>query len=238
MPVRNARLYYVAKPIGKRIALDEEESHHLLTVMRARKGQRVQLTDGQGAFYEAEFVEAFKQQAWLRILAKEVVPPPVTHLHLALAPPKHADRFEWFVEKATELGVNRITPLLCERSERITVRLERLRRIMVAALKQSLQAWMPLLEPPTHFSAVVRSAQESIRAVAWCGQTPRVDFRDLLRPGVHAVVLIGPEGDFTFEEISLVEAHGFIPISLGSSRLRTETAGVVVAATFKLLCSP
>lgn len=233
--MRDDQLYFIAKPSGQLIALDEEESRHLLTVMRGRVGERLRLTDGQGAFYEAELAEMSKRQAYVRILDTHLVAPPTGRLHIAIAPTKHIDRFEWFLEKATELGVSRITPLLCQRSERTALRLDRMEKILVAALKQSLQAWMPQLQPLTPLAEVVQRAEEPIRAIAWCGEGPRQPIQAWLRPHTDALILIGPEGDFTPEEVALAQAHGFVAVHLGRSRLRTETAGMLVAAAYRLL---
>lgn len=233
----DTHLYYVPKPTGDLVALDEEESRHLLTVMRRRTGDLVQLTDGQGVFYDAELVEATKRQAYVRVIATHSVPAPAGRLHVAIALTKQIDRFEWFLEKATELGVGRITPLLCHRSERTSFRAERLEKILVAALKQSLQAWLPQLQPLTPLADVVKQAAEPVRGIAWCGDFARTPLQRLLRPGVDALVLIGPEGDFTLEEVALAQAHGFVAVSLGASRLRTETAGLLTAAAYRLLLS-
>lgn len=233
--MRDDQLYFITKPSGELIALDEEESRHLLTVMRGRVGERLRLTDGQGAFYEAELAETSKRQAYVRILATHPIAPPTGRLHIAIAPTKHIDRFEWFLEKAAELGVSRITPLLCQRSERTTLRLDRLEKILIAALKQSLQAWMPQLQPLTPLAEVVQRAEEPIRAIAWCGEGPRQPVQTLLQPHTDALILIGPEGDFTPEEVALARAHGFPAAHLGRSRLRTETAGMLVAAAYRLL---
>ncbi len=229
------QLYFIVRPSGTLVALDEEESRHLLTVMRGRKGERLCLTDGQGGFYDAELAEASKRQAFVRILSTRFLPPPPGQLHLAIALPKHIDRFEWFLEKATELGVSRITPLLCQRSQRTTLRLDRMQKIVIAALKQSLRAWMPQLEPPKPIAEVVQGAAEPLRAIAWCGQGSRQPVQSWLQPRTDALVLIGPEGDFAPEEVALAQAHGFVALSLGSARLRTETAGVLLAAAYQLL---
>ncbi len=231
----DTHLYYVSQPTGNLVSLDEEESRHLLTVMRHRTGDTVRLTDGQGMFYDAELVEATRRQAFVRVVASYPAPTPTSRLHVAIAPTKQIDRFEWFLEKATELGVGRITPLLCQRSERTSLRTERLEKILIAALKQSLQAWLPQLQPLTPLADVVRQAVEPVRCIAWCSHTVRTPLQQLLRPGVDALVLIGPEGDFTLEEVALAQAHGLAAVSLGTSRLRTETAGLLAAAAYRLL---
>ncbi len=232
--MREDTLYYCSQPEAELVALDEEESRHLLVVMRHRVGDRVRLTDGRGFFYEAELAEATKRQAYLRICTRSAAPFRKGRLHIGIAPTKQIDRFEWFLEKATELGVDSITPLLCQRSERTVLRLDRLERLLIAALKQSLQAWLPRLHPPTPLSEVVRGGTSPVRAIAWCGDEPRLPLAKLLLPGADALVLIGPEGDFTLEEVEMALAHNFSAVTLGASRLRTETAGVLVAAAYRL----
>ena len=211
--------------------LDEEESRHLLVVLRRQAGDRLQLTDGKGFFYEAEIAETGKKSALARILERRPTPLPPPALHVAIAPTKQIERFEWFLEKAVEIGVGTVTPLLCRRSERRQIRHDRLEKILLSAMKQSLRATLPQLRPLTEFDALVQNAAEATRCIAWCDDRQNYPhLRELLRPDTPAIVLIGPEGDFMPEEVSLARAHGFAPVSLGPARLRTETAGVFAAA--------
>jgi len=215
--------------------LDEEESRHLLTVLRRQPGDRLRLTDGRGSFYEAELAEVGKKHALARILSQETPEPErVGRLHLAVAPTKQMERYEWMLEKTTELGVDEITPLLCKRSERDTVRADRLEKILVSAMKQSLRPRLPLLHPPTAFQQLVKNATAPQRRIAWCAPDPLPHLKSALRTDQDALVLIGPEGDFTPEEVAWAAQHGFTGVSLGSARLRTETAGVLAAAVFLL----
>lgn len=214
--------------------LDEEESRHLLAVLRKQVGDPLRLTDGKGFLYETVLIEAGKRHAVARIL--ETVPAPVrpARLHMAIAPTKNIDRFEWFLEKATEIGVETITPLLCKRSERTTIRHDRLEKILVSAMKQSLQGHLPLLRPLTPVAEVVAHATEPLRCIAWCADTPSAHLATLLRPDADTLVLIGPEGDFTPEEVALAQQNRFLPVSLGPTRLRTETAGLLAVAAFQV----
>lgn len=216
--------------------LDEEESRHLLTVLRRQPGDRLRLTDGRGHFYAAELTEVGKKHALARILEQET---PVSgrrgRLHLAIAPTKQMERYEWMLEKTTELGVDEITPLLCKRSERDTVRTDRLEKILVSAMKQSLRARLPQLHPLTPFHQLVKSATAPQRLIAWCSPDPLPHLKSVLHEGQDALVLIGPEGDFTPEEVALATQHGFTGVGLGSARLRTETAGVLAAAVFLMM---
>ncbi|MCC6460289.1 MAG: 16S rRNA (uracil(1498)-N(3))-methyltransferase [Saprospiraceae bacterium] len=210
--------------------LDEEESRHLLVVLRRQAGDRLQLTDGKGFFYEAEIAETGKKYALARILERRPAPQPAPALHVAIAPTKQIERFEWFLEKATEIGIRQITPLLCRRSERNNIRHDRLEKVLVSAMKQSLQAQMPLLAPLTPFNQLIASATEAGRFLAWCADEPLPHLKTLLRPGMDTLVLIGPEGDFAPEEVALALANGFAGVSLGATRLRTETAGLLAVA--------
>lgn len=210
--------------------LDEEESRHLLVVLRRQAGDRLQLTDGKGFFYEAEIAETGKKSALARILERRPTPLPPPALHVAIAPTKQIERFEWFLEKATEIGIRQITPLLCRRSERNSIRHDRLEKVLVSAMKQSLQAQLPLLAPLTPFDKLVSGATETCRFLAWCADEPLPPLKTLLRPDTDTLVLIGPEGDFAPEEIALAQTKGFAGVSLGATRLRTETAGLLAVA--------
>jgi 16S rRNA (uracil1498-N3)-methyltransferase len=211
--------------------LDEEESRHLVTVLRRRPGDRLRLTDGRGAFYDGELAETGKRHALVRLITREEAPRErPARLHLAIAPTKQIERLEWLLEKATELGIDEITPLLCQRSERETVRLDRLEKVLLSAMKQSLRAYLPRLHALTPFKKLVTVATEAQKRVAWCSETPLPYFMQTVEPEKDLLVLIGPEGDFTAEEVALAEANGFLGISLGTARLRTETAGLFVVA--------
>ncbi|MBK6932956.1 MAG: 16S rRNA (uracil(1498)-N(3))-methyltransferase [Saprospirales bacterium] len=209
--------------------LDEEETRHLIAVLRRQVGDHLELTDGKGYFYTAELVEAGKKHSLARILETRGAPEPAARLHLAVAPTKQIDRFEWLLEKATEIGIQEITPLLCRRSERTTVRHDRLEKILVSAMKQSLQSRLPRLNPLAPFAQVVDEAAEPKRFIAWCPDEPLPPLRTFLQPTTDTLMLIGPEGDFTPEEALYAAGHGFVAVNLGPTRLRTETAGLVAA---------
>lgn len=214
--------------------LDADESRHLLTVLRRQVGDRLELTDGKGFFYEAEIAEAGKKQALVRILKTIPGPAAKTRLHIAIAPTKQIDRFEWFLEKATEIGIQEITPLRCKRSERTNIRQDRLEKILVSAMKQSLQSRLPKFNPLTNFVDLVKNAGEAQRFIAWCPETPPPPLKNLLQPATDTIILIGPEGDFTPEEVAIAQDGNFLPISLGPTRLRTETAGLVAVMAYRL----
>lgn len=235
-PYSMNQLFFAEKIESGFAHLDEEESRHLLTVLRRKVGDRLQLTDGQGFFYEAELAEVGKRHALARILSKtEASPERSAKLHVAIAPTKQIERFEWFLEKATEIGVDEITPLLCQRSERDTIRLDRLEKILVSAMKQSLRARLPKLNELTRFQKFATNSAESQKRIAWCSAEPLPHLKTTLSLQESAVVAIGPEGDFSPEEVELALQNGFTSVSLGDARLRTETAGVLAVSVFNLL---
>jgi 16S rRNA (uracil1498-N3)-methyltransferase len=215
------------------LELPEEEGRHATGVLRLRTGDRIGLLDGKGTRAEAEITEAGRKTCMVRILSRTMAPPERrAQIHLAVAPTKQMERFEWMLEKCTEIGVDRVTPLITHRSERTGVRHDRLEKILVSAMKQSQRAWLPALDGPTDLSEVMQitSAQ---RFFGWCegahdGLAARYDgTRD-------ALMLIGPEGDFTPEEAASLIVGGFAPVSLGTARLRTETAAVAAITWMNL----
>ena len=214
--------------------LDEEESRHLLTVLRRKVGDRLQLTDGRGNIYEAELAEVGKRGASARLLRTTSVPGRTARLHLAIAPTKQMERLEWCLEKAAEIGVDDITLLRCQRSERNTVRLDRLEKVLLSAMKQSLRAWLPVLHGLVPFRQFVTSATESQKRIAWCSDEPLPHLQTTLSVGQSTLIVIGPEGDFSPEEVDLARQHGFQGVGLGPARLRTETAGILAVAAFNL----
>ncbi|MFN0013721.1 MAG: 16S rRNA (uracil(1498)-N(3))-methyltransferase [Saprospiraceae bacterium] len=228
------QLFYSSKVENGLVFLDEEESRHLLTVLRRQPGERFHMTDGKGFLYVVELLETGKKTATARILETTQTPEPPARLHIAIAPTKQMERFEWFLEKAVEVGIHTITPLLCKRSERTTVRHDRIEKIVVSAMKQSLQTRLPVLNPLTPVAECVRRAAEPLRCIAWCGEDAQPQLSELIRANTDTLVLIGPEGDFTPEEVTLAQAGGFVSVGLGPTRLRTETAGIVSVLAFHL----
>lgn len=220
--------------------LDEAESKHAVRVLRLGEGDPVQLVDGRGGLYEAVIREPNPKRVVLSVLSVEENYQPLPYrLHLAVAPTKNMDRFEWFLEKATEIGIHEITPLICARSERREVKLERLSKVAVSAMKQSLKAFLPVIHGPVRFSDFLEQAEvagkRSERLIAHCEPGDKQYLCTAVQPGVDVIVLIGPEGDFAPEEIALAEGKGFASLSLGQSRLRTETAAVAACLEVSLL---
>lgn len=221
--------------ISTRLELPEEEAAHCLRVLRLRPGDEVCLTDGKGAFYRAAIDTVAGKRCTVRLL--ETKPQEQGwqgYLHIAMAPTKNIDRTEWFAEKATEIGVNELSFLNCRFSERRVLKLDRIERIVVSAMKQSLKASMPLLDEMADFSRFVRRDFEGQKFIAHCHEGEKPLLRDMVRPGERALVLIGPEGDFSPEEVEEAVGRGFQPVSLGRSRLRTETAALVALHTLHL----
>jgi 16S rRNA (uracil1498-N3)-methyltransferase len=208
--------------------LPEEESSHCVRVLRHKAGDRINLIDGKGNLYDAELVSTHPKHAEVRILSvHNGYGSRPFRLHLAVAPTKNIDRFEWFVEKATEIGFDALTPLSCRFSERKVIKPERIEKILVSATKQSLKAAVPQLNGMTDFNDFVKSVAEPNRYIAHCHNIEKEHLLRVCAPASDVVVLVGPEGDFSREEVDAAMANGFQGVSLGESRLRTETAGIV-----------
>ena len=216
--------------------LPPDEAAHALRVLRLKVGDELTLTDGMGCFYRAEIAVADNKHCLVNVL--ETLPQPALwkgHLHLALAPTKNMDRMEWLAEKATEIGFDELTFLNCRYSERRVIKLERIEKIVVSAVKQSLKARMPQLHELTDFDKFIRQPFSGLKCIAHCYPGDKPLLKDILHPEEDALVLIGPEGDFSEEEVALAIENGFQPISLGASRLRTETAALVAVHLMNLL---
>ena len=216
--------------------LPEEEAQHAIRVLRLQAGDEIQLTDGKGHFYRARIAAAGGRKCLVNVLETIVQPPLWTgHLHIAMAPTKNMDRTEWFAEKATEIGLDELTFLNCRYSERKVIKTERINKILVSAIKQSLKASLPKLNDMTDFDRFIRQPLSGQKFIAHCYPGEKPLLKDVVQPGADALVLIGPEGDFSEEEVAAALALGFTPISLGRSRLRTETAALVACHILNLL---
>ena len=219
---------FYAPDIANSPFLPDDESAHCAKVLRLQAGAVVHLIDGVGNLYEAAIVAPHAKRTEVKILS---VQPDFGcrpwRLHLAVAPTKNSDRFEWFVEKATEIGVDTITPLLCRYSERKTIRPDRIEKILVSASKQSYKARIPQLNPMTAVADFVQQVREPYRFVAHCYEGDKPHLLHVCPPRSEVVIMVGPEGDFSREEVDWALQQQFQPITLGASRLRTETAGVV-----------
>lgn len=215
--------------------LPEEEAQHCVRVLRLTAGDEISLTDGKGNFYRAEISVATHKRCLVNI--KETIyqePLWDGHLHIAMAPTKNMDRNEWFAEKATEIGFDELTFLNCRFSERKVIKTERIEKILVSAIKQSLKARLPRLNEMTDFCTFIKKDFKGQKFIAHCYEGEKPLLKDVLTKGEDALVLIGSEGDFSEEEVKKAIEKGFVPISLGKSRLRTETAALVACHTMNM----
>ncbi len=229
-------IFYTPEISGNNYTLDETESKHCIRVLRLEKGDQITLVDGRGGFYTAEITYPNPKRCMVDVIKSELnFGFRKFQVHIAIAPTKSIERIEWFLEKATEIGISRVTPLLCRYSERKEIKADRLEKVMVSAMKQSLKAYLPQLDPLTKFSDFILQPFDGQKFIAHCDEQHRDLLKKMVVPKQNYLILIGPEGDFSSEEIELAIKAGFHPVSLGDSRLRTETAGVVACHTFNLL---
>lgn len=216
--------------------LGKEESQHSIKVLRQKEGEKVYLTDGIGNMYEAEILEANPKACTVKVInTHHQYNKRDYYLHVAIAPTKNISRIEWFLEKATEMGIDEITPIVCEHSERVVVKQERLEKIIVSAMKQSLKAYLPKLNPPTPLLQIIKNAKEENKYIGYCQSEDRQQIKDIYKAKQSVLIAIGPEGDFSEKEVEEALKHKFQKITLGKERLRTETAGLYVVNTIHIL---
>ncbi len=229
-------LFYTPDIIGNEYTLPEEESKHCIKVLRLEVGDEIFLIDGKGGFYQCEIIQAQLKRCEVRCIQKtENYGKRDYRLHIAIAPTKNIERIEWFLEKCTEIGIDEITPLLCNHSERKVIKEDRLEKVIISAMKQSLKAYLPKLNPLTEFPYFVKNNPSSLKCIAHCDEGNKKSLQEIYHPGQDITILIGPEGDFSENEIKLAQDNNFIPITLGESRLRTETAGIVACHSINFL---
>lgn len=226
-------IQFYAPNIEETLTLPESDSQHCIRVLRMKSGDMIEVIDGKGFRYECRLLEAHSKRATVEIVNKESIPLCWrNHITIAVAPTKHLDRMEWLVEKMTEIGVNRITPLLCRHSERKEIKVERIEKIAISAMKQSLKTVLPQIDDMTPIKEVVSTYKAEQKFIAYCDKSiPRLLFSNEYKPNLDTLILIGPEGDFSPEEIKLALEYGYKPISLGDNRLRTETAALAACHT-------
>lgn len=232
--------YFYEKDIDKNehFILSEETSKHCVQVLRMKIGERLNITDGVGSVYTSVITEIDKRNCVIKIEEKKFQPKPVKQISIAISLLKNATRFEWFLEKATEIGVSKIVPLICQRTERQHFRFDRMNKILISAMLQSQQTWLPQMPEPQAFeqyllqsaisSSHLPAGQAGKKLIAHCTEDEKIELKFFSSEN-NAQIFIGPEGDFTNEEISLALQNNFIAVSLGNTRLRTETAGIVAA---------
>ena len=245
--MKEIRYFYVPEADSVN-ELPEEEAQHAVRVLRLGMGDGMMLMDGQGTFYRGVVTEATKKRCFYRI--EEVLPQQrqwLPHLHIAMAPTKNMDRTEWFAEKSTEIGFDELSFLLCRWSERTVIKKERIEKILVSAMKQSHKAWKPMLNEMTDFKAFLQEIKEREETngqpmqkfICHCyeedGLGEKVALKDAVKRGEDVLVMVGPEGDFSIDEVKMAEDMGFQSVTLGESRLRTETAALVAVHIINLI---
>lgn len=213
---------------------DKEESKHIIRVLRKDIGDVLMVTNGNGYLFTSKITEATEKKCVVSIVNHELQPKPQNNLHIAIAPTKMNDRIEWFLEKATEIGVTEITFLHCKRSERTLINLERFEKIVIAAAKQSLHYYFPKINDIEKLDTFIKNNKDKNKCIAHCIENQRLSFKNVVKNQLNTTILIGPEGDFTPQEIEMALSFNFIPVTLGTNRLRTETAGVMAAAIFEI----
>lgn len=218
-------------PDSKDCVLGKEESNHIIRVLRKRVGDKIQITNGKGYVFTAEIVDPSVQGCKITIRDSEKTIPKMYQLHLAVAPTKNMDRYEWFLEKATEIGVDEITPVICDHSERKILKRHRLDKVIQSAMKQSKRTILPKLNDPESLDEFLEKDHKGLRFIAHCQEGEKAELKRRIAPDKDILVLIGPEGDFSDEEILSAQSQGFMPVSLGEYRLRTETAAILACST-------
>lgn len=208
-------------------SFDKEESRHIIKVLRKKDSDILHVTNGLGLLFETEITLASDNKCIVEVLSIKKSPEPKFRLHLAVAPTKMNDRFEWFLEKATEIGIHEITPVFCDRSERKVINKERFEKIILSAMKQSNETYLPKLNEAISFKEFIKQKKEGLQLIAHCEETDKKSLKEVLKPNESVTILIGPEGDFSDKEIALALESNYQPVMLGNTRLRTETAAVV-----------
>jgi 16S rRNA (uracil1498-N3)-methyltransferase len=229
-------VYYTPRIEAEEAILGEAESRHVIRVLRMSRGDPLEIVDGRGNYYEGHISHPDPKACRVRIgkVVRDHLPRDY-YLHIAIAPPKSTDRFEWFLEKATEIGVDEISPLICERSERNRIRLERSQNILMAAMKQSGRAWLPKLNRESKLNDFLDRSNADIRLIAHCKTDHGHHLREKPQKDLSWIILVGPEGDFAPDEIIAARQKGYTEINLGEAVYRTETAGIMACHTISLL---
>jgi 16S rRNA (uracil1498-N3)-methyltransferase len=219
----------------KSFVFDKEESKHIIKVLRKKESDILFVTNGLGYLFKTEIALASDSKCTVNILSFEKQEPSKYHLHLAVAPTKMNERYEWFLEKATEIGIQEITPIICEHSERKVIKIDRFQKIIESAMKQSLHYFIPKLNEPITYKEFLKKEYSGQKFIAHCEETDKKSFKKELKTKEDVLILIGPEGDFSVKEIQMALDNKYIPVSLGETRLRTETAAIVACHSVVLL---
>lgn len=214
---------------------DKEESKHIVKVLRKLEGSILHITNGKGFLFICEIILASEKKCVVKINESQFTEARNFRIHMVVAPTKMNDRYEWFLEKAAEIGVDEITPIICDHSERKIIKTERFDKILISAMKQSNQMYLPVLNEPIKLTDFLSKEISGQKFIAHCEETDKVELKDRIEKQQHYTLLIGPEGDFSTNEINKALASGYLPVALGNTRLRTETAAIVGCHTFALL---
>ena len=214
---------------------DKEESKHIVKVLRKKESDKIFITNGLGFLFESEIILVSEKKCEVKIIKETFQQPDTFYTHIAIAPTKMNDRLEWFLEKATEIGIQEITPIICEHSERKVIKTDRFQKILESAMKQSLHYYLPKLNEPIAFKDFIKKDFHGQKFIAHCEETDKKSFKNEVKKDEKITILIGPEGDFSTKEINLAIENGFIPVTLGNTRLRTETAALVACHTIALI---
>ena len=229
-------LFYNPDISSDKYILPEPESKHCIKVLRLKTGDTIHLTDGMGKLCETRIIDDNIKKCTLEIIrVQKEVGKRNYKIHIAVAPTKNISRFEWFLEKATEIGIDEITPVICEHSERKLIKTERLNKVITSAMKQSLKTYYPKLNKAIKYKDFIKNDFKGNKFIAYCTDEYRNTLKNIYQKGTDALILIGPEGDFSEEEIKKAINTGYTPVSLGESRLRTETAALVACFTVNLM---
>ena len=229
-------LFYDLDITGQFYSLNKVDSNHLVRVLRIKIGETIFVTDGKGMLFECVVTDTNPKSCQIDIVNKTPgADKPNFNLQIAIAPTKNISRFEWFLEKSTEIGVDSISPVLCDHSERKTIKLDRLNRVITAAMKQSLKSFHPKLDDLININDFIEKPFQCQKFIAYVDNNIENELFNICKPNTDTLVLIGPEGDFSKEEIANAIDNGFIPVKLGLSRLRTETAGIVACHTVNMV---
>ena len=208
-------------------SFDKEESKHIIKVLRKKDTDILHVTNGLGFLFTTEITLASDTKCTVKIISFEKAAPSKFRLHLAVAPTKMNDRYEWFLEKATEIGIQEITPIICDHSERKVINNERFDKILLAAMKQANELYLPKLNPAITFKEFISLQNDDLKMIAHCEETDKKTLKSVLQSNQNITMLIGPEGDFSQKEIALALSNNYTAVSLGNTRLRTETAAIV-----------
>ena len=222
---------------SKNFTFDSGESKHIVKVLRGKVNDQLKITNGKGLFFTARITTSDPKSCSVEIIKVKKDYPKKHWLHMAVAPTKMNDRYEWFLEKATEIGVHEITPIICKRSERKVVKLDRYKKVVQAAMKQSFQSYLPKINEPVSLTEFLEESRKGLLFMAHCEDSERFELKRSVAPDNPVTILIGPEGDFTPSEIKNAAKRGYLSVSMGDNRLRTETAAIVACTTVALINS-